>query len=187
MGSNSSAHEHFLLLMESHKKALLKVCWTYGISSHDRDDLLQEIISRLWAAFGKYDANRKFSTWMYRIALNVAIDWRRRRHRLRKEVVGLEEANILVDSDAHEKAKQQQLAALREWMDQQEDADRAILLLHLEGASHREVGEILGLSESNVGTRLHRIKIHLRSAALQDQASEVQESKIGAAKCNFKS
>jgi RNA polymerase sigma-70 factor, ECF subfamily len=171
MGSNTSTHDLFLSLMESHKRALLKVCWAYGPSSHDRDDLLQEMASRLWAAFGKYDANRKFSTWMYRIALNVAIDWRRRQHRFRKEIVSLESDSV-ADAKSIADSKLEQLADLRELMERQSDADRAILLLHLEGASHREVGEILGLSESNVGTRLNRIKNNLRTAV--EQQNEIE-------------
>ena len=67
-----SDHEHFLSLLEAHQRPLLKVCWAYGRTAHDRDDLLQEIVARLWAAFGRYDPGRKFSTWMFRVALNGA-------------------------------------------------------------------------------------------------------------------
>jgi RNA polymerase sigma-70 factor, ECF subfamily len=165
MDSSSASHERFVSLMETHRRALLKVCWAYGPTSHDRDDLLQEMASRLWAAFGKYDPQRKFSTWMYRIALNVAIDWRRRHQRVLREVVHLE-GDSVADAKSMDDAKREQLADLRELMERLSDADRAILLLHLEGAAHREVGEILGLSETNVGTRLNRIKNNLRSAAL---------------------
>ena len=81
MDPPATDHEQFLSLVDDHHRALQKVCWAYGRNSHDRDDLLQEIVVRLWSAFGTYDPSRKFSTWMYRVALNVAIDFKRRQKR----------------------------------------------------------------------------------------------------------
>jgi RNA polymerase sigma-70 factor (ECF subfamily) len=155
-------HEHFLSLLESHQRPLLKVCWTYGRTSHDRDDLFQEIVGRLWTSFGKYDRSRKFSTWMYRAALNVAIDFRRRQQRWGMETASLDEGEAAVLAVATDDAMKRQ--QLRELLEQQSDADRAILLLYLEGHSYREIGEVLGTSESNVGTRLNRLKTSLRQA-----------------------
>ena len=166
-------HEHFLSLLESHKRPLLKVCWAYGNTSHDRDDLLQEIVGQLWAAFGKYDRSRKFSTWMYRVALNVAINFRRRQRRWEKETVSLADMGAevaAVGSDAS--TKLQQLRELRDILEQQSDADRAILLLYLEGHSYREIGDVLGIRESNVGTRLNRLKESLRQSVQEPSYKE---------------
>jgi RNA polymerase sigma-70 factor, ECF subfamily len=164
MDPPASDHEHFLSLLESHQRALFKVCWTYGRTSHDRDDLFQEIVGRLWTSFAKYDRSRKFSTWMYRVALNVAIDFRRRQQRWGRET-SLDEGGAAVPAEAPDDAtKRQQLRELRELLERQRDADRAILLLYLEGHSYREIGEVLGTSESNVGTRLNRLKISLRQS-----------------------
>ena len=161
----ASNHEHFLSLLESHQRPLFKVCWTYGRTSHDRDDLFQEIVGRLWTSFGKYDRSRKFSTWMYRVALNVAIDFRRRQQRWGRETASLDDGGVAVPAAATDDAtKRQQLRELRELLERQRDADRAILLLYLEGHSYREIGEVLGTSESNVGTRLNRLKISLRQS-----------------------
>jgi RNA polymerase sigma-70 factor (ECF subfamily) len=162
MDPPASDHEHFLSLLESHQRPLLKVCWTYGRTSHDRDDLFQEIVGRLWTSFGKYDRSRKFSTWMYRAALNVAIDFRRRQQRWGMETASLDERGAAVPAVATDDAMRRQ--QLRELLEQQSDADRAILLLYLEGHSYREIGEVLGTSESNVGTRLNRLKTSLRQA-----------------------
>ena len=165
MDPPASDHEHFLSLLESHQRPLFKVCWTYGRTSHDRDDLFQEIVGRLWTSFGKYDRSRKFSTWMYRVALNVAIDFRRRQQRWGRETASLDEGGAAVPAVATDDAmKRQQLRELRELLEGQSDADRAILLLYLEGHSYREIGEVLGTSESNVGTRLNRLKTSLRQA-----------------------
>ena len=159
---SSADADRFLSLIDTHQRLLLKVCWTYTRNSHDRDDLLQEIVSRLWASFRGYDESRTFSTWMYRVALNVAIDFYRRRHRREGKSLIIDDANeprVAFDED-----KQEQLQELRELMEQLSEGDRAILLLCLEGNSYREIAEIIGISESNVGTRLSRLKKSLRQS-----------------------
>ena len=99
---------------------------------------------------------------MYRVALNVAIDFYRRRHRREGKSLIIDDANeprVAFDED-----KQEQLQELRELMEQLSEGDRAILLLCLEGNSYREIAEIIGISESNVGTRLSRLKKSLRQS-----------------------
>lgn len=124
---------------------------------------MQEIVGQLWMAFSRYDRNRKFSTWMYRVALNVAIDYRRRLKRWGRHTEPFDECGVH-SNPADDTAKQQQLRDLHELLEQQNDADRALLLLYLEGHSHREIGEVLGISESNVGTRLNRLKKSLKES-----------------------
>lgn len=170
MGEPSTQHEMFTLLVEQHQRALLKVCWAYGYTAHDRDDLFQEIAARLWRSFERYDRERPFSTWMFRIALNVAIDFRRRKRRW--EIVSSH--SELVDSavdGSSDKEKSEQLSELRELLEKQTDADRAILVLHLEGNSNREIGEVIGISESNVGTRISRLK-HAMKQSIRATVSE---------------
>lgn len=152
-------------MLESHQRALHKVCWVYGKSSHDRDDLFQEIISQLWRSFGKYDRQRSFSTWMYRIALNVAIDFQRRQRRRSGEIQHLGSGQTDVPDATHDDAaKIEQQHELRELLETLDDADRALLVLYLEGHSLREIGDVLGINESNVSTRLYRLKKSLRQS-----------------------
>jgi RNA polymerase sigma factor (sigma-70 family) len=152
--------ESFLALIDLHQRLVMKVCWAYTRTSHDRDDLFQEIVGRLWAAFGSYNRSRTFSTWMYRVALNVAIDYRRRRQRRGLETQSLEAA---LDPPSRQDApKEEQLQELRELLETLNEADRAILLLCLEGNSYTEIAAVIGISESNVGTRLNRLKKSLR-------------------------
>ncbi len=153
----------FVSLLEKHRKLLLKVCWAYGRTQHDRDDLLQDIVVRLWASFGRYDRRRTFSTWMYRVALNVAIDFRRRQERWQRESAHLDDLDAA--NPAGDANQREQWADLRELLEHQSEIDRAILLLSLESHSYREIGEILGISESNVGTRMSRLKKSLRQSA----------------------
>jgi len=168
-------HESFLALLESHRRALLKVCWAYGRSSHDRDDLLQEIVGRLWGALKTYDRNRPFPTWMFRVALNVAIDFRRRQRRWGRESASLEVGESATSTPAcSNEAKRDELLDLHDLLEQQSEADRPLLLLHLEGHSHREIGDIIGISESNVGTRLNRLKASMRQAVQEPNCTQKQ-------------
>jgi len=164
--------QEFLSLMAAHQRALLKVCWTYGWSVHDRDDLLQEITARLWAAFGAYDQSRPFITWMYRVALNVAIDHHRKQKRQGRTIAGIQDVGTATSLAPDAKVEHREEAAqLRNLLDQLSDADRALLLLFLEGHSYNNIGEVLGISASNVGTRLNRLKNSLRDS-LQDSPSK---------------
>ena len=152
----------FLEKLETHRFMLLRVCWVYTRSPHDRDDLYQEIAGRLWGAHPSYDPTRLFSTWMYRVALNVAIDFRRRHSRRSLESFGIEPAEHGCSEQDSEKSDQ--LEELHERLERLPELDRAIVILILEGHSYRDIAEILGISESNVGSRLHRLKEQLRRA-----------------------
>lgn len=149
-------------LLGSHAAALDRVVAAYAWNRADRADLAQEIAVQLWRAFPHYDATRPFSTWMYRIALNVAITHvRQETRRLRHHVGWEEEAASVAAPDNPEAAwTSQQLAYA---LAQCNPLDRSLLLLHAEGHPHAAVAEILGLSASNVGTKIHRLLQRLRT------------------------
>ena len=160
--ASSVDREWFLSVLDSHQRLIHKVCWAYANSPDERDDLFQEIAVRLLSAARNYDPTRKLSTWIYRVALNVAIDSYRKR-RLRSQV------HLGFDGDLEPSSNQdpmvvEHLRELRSLLERQTEVDRALLLLYLEGNTHREIGEVLGLSESNVGTRLNRLKKSLRQS-----------------------
>jgi RNA polymerase sigma factor (sigma-70 family) len=159
---SSIDHEWFLSALDSHQRLIHKVCWAYANSPDEREDLFQEIAVRLLSAARNYDPTRKLSTWIYRVALNVAIDFHRKRSRRSRERLGLD--GELETASGHDQAVAEQLRELRELLEHQSEADRALLLLHLDGNSHSEIGEVLGISESNVGTRLSRLKQSLRQS-----------------------
>lgn len=165
MAPRNTEHERFLSLLETYQRPLLKVCWVYSNTSHDRDDLLQEMVSQLWKSFGKYDSERSFSTWMYRVALNVAIDFKRKQRRLGREKTSLGHDETISAMGRDDIGKSEQSRELHDLLEQQSEEDRALLLLYLESHSLREIGEVLGISESNVSTRLYRLKKSLRQAA----------------------
>ena len=152
----------FQACLHAHAGIVRKVAASYAWNPHDRDDLMQEISAALWQAWPRYDPARPFSTWMYRVSLNVAVSWVRGESRRRRH-------HVAYDADAHDAEAtgtdheaDEQLALVERAMQSLDPMHRALLMLHLDERSHREIAEVLGISESNVGTRLNRLKHRLR-------------------------
>ena len=159
---NTGARERFAGLLEQHRGIVLKVAGTYAWHPEDRADLAQEIAAQLWRAFPKFDESRSFPTWMYRIALNVAISSVRGDGARRQQSIPLDEDLHEVGIDGADHEADQHLRLLRRCIERLEPLNRALLLLYLEDRSHREIAEVLGISESNVATKLGRLKQRLR-------------------------
>jgi RNA polymerase sigma-70 factor (ECF subfamily) len=157
--------ERFLTLLDEHKKILYKVAGSYCRNAEDRRDLEQEIVAQLWRSFDRYDESYRFSTWMYRIALNVAISFYRSETRRSRRTVAADES-ILEIADARATAEPDaELELLRQLIARLDELDRALILLYLDGNRHDTIAEILGISETNVGTKIGRIKARLRRDA----------------------
>ena len=128
----------------------------------EAEELAQEVFVNVYRGLDSFRGESSLRTWIYRIALNVAIDSHRKRRQRNKEQLGLD--GDLEPASGRDPVVTEQLQELRELLERQSEVDRAILLLHLEGNSHREIGEVLGFSESNIGTRLSRLKATLRQS-----------------------
>lgn len=153
----------FRELIERHRGIVFKVANSYANGAQDREDLAQEIAVQLWRAFAKYDGTRAFSTWMYRIALNVAISHLRERNRHTDHHEPFDEAAHDVpaaDADPESDARVRELYCCIARLD---PLNRALLILYLDERSQREIAEILGISETNVATRIGRLKERLRN------------------------
>jgi RNA polymerase sigma-70 factor (ECF subfamily) len=137
---------------------VFKVANTYALPV-DREDLAQEIAIQLWRAFPGYDAARPFPTWLYRIALNVGISHLRghaaREHRTVPLELELHESAALA---AQEAEGDEAPRLLGEFIAQLDALNRALLLLYLDERSYREMAEVLGISETNVSTKINRLK-----------------------------
>jgi len=152
----------FLQIIDANKGIIYKVANSYCRDEENRKDLIQEIILQLWLAYPKYNPTFKLSTWMYRVALNVSISFYRKENRRGKisqpfseEIISLSYGNIPGD-------KNEDLELLQRFIKELKEIDRAVLLLYLEGNSQQEISEILGLSVSNVSTKVSRIKQTLK-------------------------
>lgn len=157
-------HARFVALVERHRGIVLKVAGSYAWQAEDRDELAQEITVQLWRAFPGYDARHPFSTWMYRIALNVAISQVRSRVRHDAHHVPFDSiAHDIADETTGDVEAASQLRALQRVIAEQAPLDRALLLLVLDGCAHREIAEVLGLTETHVATKVHRLRQRLRA------------------------
>ena len=151
----------FEKLLREHQRILFKVASVYARDSEDRHDLVQEICMQLWRSFAGFDERRaRFSTWMYRVALNVAISHRRRSRP--EQSLEQEQLNAL-EGSAGIAEPDERLAALHRFIAQLDPLNRALILLYLEDRGYGEIAEILGISETNVATKISRIKQKLRS------------------------
>jgi RNA polymerase sigma factor (sigma-70 family) len=158
---SSTVGADFSALLEVNRRLIFKVANAYGRGRADVDDLAQEIATQSWRAFPTYDSARPFSTWLYRIALNVAISWLRseapRRLRSVPFDANVHDAAINVIDDADDGSR-----ILFGFIDCLGPLDRALLLLYLEDHSNAEIAEILGITATNVTTKINRLKERLR-------------------------
>jgi len=160
----SEAGAEFVTLLGEHQRLVYRIAGGYGRGPADVEDLAQEIAAQAWRAFASYDPQRRFSTWLYRIALNVAISWLRSEGPRRRRSVPYE-------AELHEPAVHDEPDAddgrhiLHGFIDSQGPLDRAVLLLYLEERPLAEVSEILGLTTTNLTTKINRLKERLRAYA----------------------
>jgi RNA polymerase sigma factor (sigma-70 family) len=159
-------NELFLSVLESHKGILYKIARSYCKDSEDRNDLIQEIIIQLWKSFENYNDQYKYSTWIYRIALNVAISTYRK-EKSRKIISNRIDDRILNYADTIlTTEKEQNLNRLQQFISELKAFDRALMLLYLDEKSHKEIAEIIGITETNVATKIGRIKTELKQKYL---------------------
>lgn len=151
----------FLELIEQNQDIVHKICGIYARNMDDRKDLSQEIVYQLWKSYQSFRGDSKFTTWMYKVALNTALlNSRRNQYRVRTENLKDHHGDILVEVAVQE--KQGRINRLYEAINQLRALDRAIILLYLEQFTYREISEFIGISESNVSVRLVRIKKKLK-------------------------
>lgn len=161
-----STQEIFTSLLAQHGGIIRKVAFSYANSFADREDLAQEITLQLWRAYPRYTPDRPFSTWMYRIALNVAISFLRRHTHPARQTLPLEEQEIAAPAPADHEADER-VALLQRVIAALAPLDRGLMLLYLEDHSYREIAAVLGLSETNIATKLQRLKQRVREEILK--------------------
>lgn len=151
-------HE-FVNLVEQNQNLIHKVCRMYVDNKTDHDDLFQEVILQLWKAYPSFKGEAKITTWMYRVALYTAMtDFKKRNKNKQVDLHPI--PHPAIDNEAESAYELEHLhLAIR----QLNAADRGLLALYLDERSYQEISEIIGISETNVGVRLNRIKKKLRT------------------------
>ncbi len=149
--------KEFLSLIDEYQKIIHKVCSMYTDNRIDHEDLFQEILTQLWIGYGRFNGQSKLSTWIYRVSLYTSISYIKK---VIKDREGLKELVIEEPSSIKTEESDEELMKLA--IKKLERADKAFILLYLEDKSYKEMSEILGISESNVGVKLNRIKKKLK-------------------------
>jgi RNA polymerase sigma-70 factor (ECF subfamily) len=153
--------------IEEYARIIFKVVRAYAVERPDQDDLFQEIALQLWASIPSFQGHAKPSTWIYKVALNTALVWRRKegKHQRGREAFEvLEGVPVLGPNPARASEQRETLSWLYSELHALDKADRSLALLYLDDMSYRDMAEILGISESNVGGRINRLKRHLADA-----------------------
>ncbi|MES2005031.1 MAG: sigma-70 family RNA polymerase sigma factor [Bacteroidota bacterium] len=157
--------EQFLKLINENKGIIYKICHSYCLKDADREDLVQEIIYQLWKSGHSFDGERRFSTWMYRVALNVAISFYRKNQR-EPGTVALSEMEENLEEEKPSGEPEEKIRALQRSIAELKELDRALMILYLDGSPYKEIAEILGITETNVASKISRIKDKLKEKIL---------------------
>jgi RNA polymerase sigma-70 factor (ECF subfamily) len=161
--ADAHREREFLEAIACHKGILYKVARVYCGLRDDRADLIQEIIAQLWRSYDRFDGRCPFSTWMCRVAINVAISFHRGTMRRPQDTVSLEDLERdLKSADARLDALGDDVRRLYQLIGELDDLNKAIILLHLEGYEQRDIAETVGITATNVSTRINRIRQKLR-------------------------
>ncbi len=156
-----SKEYEFTRVIKDNEGVIFKITTIYTDNSEDQKDLYQEIVYQLWKAYDSFKGNSKISTWMYRVALNTAIT-RLKKEKRRGNRVGIDKI-VMQQTDHHDAEFEERLKMLYAHIQGLNELEKGLMLLLLEGKKYEEIAIITGLSPSNVGTRISRVKHKLKT------------------------
>jgi RNA polymerase sigma-70 factor (ECF subfamily) len=157
-----SLEHSFADLLGKHQNIVHKVCRLYTNNQDAHNDLFQEITIQLWKAYPKFRGESKFSTWMYRVALNTAITL----YRKSKRTLNTQEFDSIqykIEAEPYDDTEEQQLKLLYKAVHQLNDIEKALVFLYLEDKNYAEISETLGISEVNARVKMNRVKTKLKT------------------------
>ena len=154
--------QHFYNIIEQHRGILHKVARAYCTNEDDRQDLIQEMMIQVWQSLNRYNNQIKISTWLFRISLNIAISFYRKNATRANKFTMLNDQTAQIPTE-DKTSNERQFNLLEQFISELKELDKALMILYLENKSHTEIAEILGMSVSNVGTKIGRIKDKLKT------------------------
>ncbi len=159
---STKTKDGFIEIINQNKKLIYKICNIYCKDEEDRKDLIQEVIIKLWQSFEKYNENYKISTWMYHVTINTAISYYRSGRRRQEKTISLSESIIELTYDGIENENDENINRLYGFINNLDDLNKALMILYLDNNRYKDIAEILGISETNVATKINRIKQQLK-------------------------
>lgn len=150
-------------MIAQNERLIYKVCSVYAAEPEDRRDLFQEIVLQAWKGYARFKEDAKVSTWLYRVALNTAISYKRKQH---TTIATQSQEELLYQiADSNIDNRNEEYRMLQLLISELPMLEKALMLLYLEDKSYQEMAEILGLTPGNVGVKINRIKDKLRKQA----------------------
>lgn len=150
--------KEFIQLLNLHQKIIFKVCNIYMQSHADKEDLFQEITLQAWKSYANFRGEAKFSTWLYRVALNTAITFYRKE---KKKIVFTTDEVIEISTTPYDPIEEK-TKAMYAAIGNLSKIDKAIIMLYLEDYSYNEISEVVGITANNIAVKMNRIKSKLR-------------------------
>lgn len=158
--SSSNLKQEFISLIEKHQGIIYKVSRMYCDKEEGRRDLFQDILVQLWQSYPSFNNKSRFSTWMYRVALNTAIAQFRKDKKNNEDLTP--DVPVNVPEEESFKEKEDRISLVHKAINKLSKAEKAIIILYMDDYSYEEISEISGLTISNVGVKINRIKAKLQ-------------------------
>jgi RNA polymerase sigma-70 factor (ECF subfamily) len=154
--------DKFISVIRDNQNLIYKICYSYCKDADNRKDLQQEILIQLWNSFSKFDGRVKLSTWIYRIALNTAITFYRNDCKHSDKKISIDASIISLSDFEYVPEQDENIAMLYQFIEKLNEMDKALILLYLDNNKQKDIAEVLGISETNVATKISRIKKFLK-------------------------
>ncbi|MEO6901778.1 MAG: sigma-70 family RNA polymerase sigma factor [Bacteroidia bacterium] len=155
--------EEFISVIKNNQNLIYKICYSYCSDAENRKDLQQEILMQLWNSFSKFDGRVKISTWIYRIALNTAISFYRKDSKHTDKKVTLDSSIISLSNFESDAEQDEKIVLLYKFIERLDEIDKALILLYLDDNKYKDIADIIGITETNVATKISRIKKSLKA------------------------
>jgi RNA polymerase sigma-70 factor (ECF subfamily) len=170
----TAREQQFQKWIESYKAILIRIVRSFAVQTSDQDDLFQEILLQLWMSLPKFKAQSQESTWIYRVAFNTALAWKRSGKRKNRNIRLLlpEQAPETGGKTEPQFGSEQVVEKLYQAIQTLPIVDASLVLLALDGLNYKQMAEVLGITEASVGTRLNRVKAKL-AELLKGQIDEI--------------
>ncbi|WP_312388774.1 sigma-70 family RNA polymerase sigma factor [Chryseobacterium sp.] len=157
---NSNLEKTFIAFLKENQRIVHKVCRIYTDNKEDHEDLFQEITIQLWKSFPSFKGDAKFSTWMYRVALNTAITLFKKAKK-NDLTTAIDVSSLRIEYETYED-DEHKLKIMYQAIYTLSDIEKALIMMYLEDKSYREIGEILGITEGNARVKMNRAKNNLK-------------------------
>jgi len=163
MKQDKNREEEFLKVFEANVGIVIKIAKAYTNTTYDREDMINDIVLELWRSFDTFKGQSAVSTWIYRVALNVSMNYQRKKKKRDSLFTfwsNSKQFEGLCWLTEHDDTPETEL--LYRSIDMLDAINKAIILLYLDGKTHEEIAHITGISKTNVGTRIGRIKEQIK-------------------------